>query len=205
VKTEKLLPTHRYVMFLGNKKEKRLMRKELKLKLFPYPKGENRRYDSGMKMRKIDGYDVIIGGEGPLRSYFISLVKKLDLQDRVRLLGWIPQDQMRYYFQAADIFILTSDYEAGLCLCFGVYQKHWYSDLVQNGVKNIEANRLEEQDSGNKFHSGCAEPRKIHSPRKLGYCVFCLHDGIHDQSGIPSEGRIPSRGPQGVELSEAES
>ena len=33
----------------------------------------------------------------------------------------------------------------GLCLCFGIYQKHWYSDLVQIGVKSIEANRLDEQ------------------------------------------------------------
>jgi len=33
----------------------------------------------------------------------------------------------------------------GLCLCFGIYQKHWYSDLLQIGVKSIEANRLDEQ------------------------------------------------------------
>ena len=33
----------------------------------------------------------------------------------------------------------------GLCLWFGIYQKHWYSDLVQNGAKSIEANRLDEQ------------------------------------------------------------
>ena len=32
-----------------------------------------------------------------------------------------------------------------LCLCFGIYQKHWYSDLVQNGAKGIEENRLDEQ------------------------------------------------------------
>jgi tetratricopeptide (TPR) repeat protein len=33
----------------------------------------------------------------------------------------------------------------GICLCFGIYQKHWYSDLVQIGAKSIEANRLDEQ------------------------------------------------------------
>lgn len=33
----------------------------------------------------------------------------------------------------------------GLCLCFGIYQKHWYSDLVQIGAESIEANRLDEQ------------------------------------------------------------
>ena len=33
----------------------------------------------------------------------------------------------------------------GVCLCFGIYQKYWYSDLVQNGAQSIEANRLDEQ------------------------------------------------------------
>ena len=33
----------------------------------------------------------------------------------------------------------------GVCLCFGLYQKYWYSDLVRDAVKSIEANRLDEQ------------------------------------------------------------
>jgi hypothetical protein len=45
----KLLPTHRYLMFLGTKKQKRDMMSKLKWKVEPYPKGENRRYDTGEK------------------------------------------------------------------------------------------------------------------------------------------------------------
>jgi Ca-activated chloride channel family protein len=32
-----------------------------------------------------------------------------------------------------------------LLLCYGIYQKYWYSDLVRDAIKSIEANRLDEQ------------------------------------------------------------
>jgi hypothetical protein len=37
---------HRYFMFLGNKKEKVEMKKALKYKILPYPKGDNKNYDA---------------------------------------------------------------------------------------------------------------------------------------------------------------
>jgi tetratricopeptide (TPR) repeat protein len=33
----------------------------------------------------------------------------------------------------------------GLCLCYGIYQKWWYADLVRDAVESIEANRLDQQ------------------------------------------------------------
>jgi hypothetical protein len=36
---------HRYFYFLGNKKEKALMKKNLQYQIEPYPKGDNKRYD----------------------------------------------------------------------------------------------------------------------------------------------------------------
>jgi len=37
---------HRYFYFLGNKKEKEIMNKNLQYKVKPYPKGDNKRYDA---------------------------------------------------------------------------------------------------------------------------------------------------------------
>ena len=37
---------HRYFYFLGNKKEKGIMNKNLQYKVEPYPKGDNKRYDA---------------------------------------------------------------------------------------------------------------------------------------------------------------
>lgn len=38
---------HRYIFFLGSKKQKQSMREALNYKIEPYPKGESTRYDSG--------------------------------------------------------------------------------------------------------------------------------------------------------------
>jgi len=42
----KLKPTHRYIYFVGSKKEIKIMKKEFKMKIHPYPKGENKKYDA---------------------------------------------------------------------------------------------------------------------------------------------------------------
>ena len=40
---------HRYIMFLGNKTQKKNMLKNLKYEKKPYPKGDNRKYDASYK------------------------------------------------------------------------------------------------------------------------------------------------------------
>lgn len=46
VSERELLPTHRYLKFLGAKKEIRTMTQDLKWAILPYPKGDNQRYDA---------------------------------------------------------------------------------------------------------------------------------------------------------------
>ena len=44
--TRRLRPRkHRYVYFLGSKKDKKAMHKAMKYPILPYPKGESKRYD----------------------------------------------------------------------------------------------------------------------------------------------------------------
>ena len=40
---------HRYIYFTGNKSQKKKLKKDLKYKKQPYPKGQNKRYDSSYK------------------------------------------------------------------------------------------------------------------------------------------------------------
>ena len=42
---------HRYVFFVGNKKEKHELIKQLRYEVLPYPKGESKRYDSGQQVK----------------------------------------------------------------------------------------------------------------------------------------------------------
>jgi hypothetical protein len=44
-----LLPTHIYLYFHASKKEIKKMKKELKMKIFEYPKGDNKRYNADFK------------------------------------------------------------------------------------------------------------------------------------------------------------
>tara|TARA_Y100000034_G_scaffold76088_1_gene91377 strand:- start:296 stop:1027 length:732 start_codon:yes stop_codon:yes gene_type:complete len=41
------LPKHRYLYFIGSKRETRKMKDDCLLKSLPYPKGDNKRYDAG--------------------------------------------------------------------------------------------------------------------------------------------------------------
>lgn len=54
---------------------------------------------------------LLVAGDGPMRPSLEQQVERLDLQDRVRLLGHVPRDQMALYMKAADYFALYSGYE----------------------------------------------------------------------------------------------
>ena len=49
---KKQAPKHRYLKFLGNKKQIREMIKHLRLPILPYPKGDNQRYDASYEPKQ---------------------------------------------------------------------------------------------------------------------------------------------------------
>ena len=49
-----------------------------------------------------------IGGSGPLRSRLQKQINKLNLQDHVKLLGFVPDDKLALWMNSADIFVLPS-------------------------------------------------------------------------------------------------
>lgn len=57
-----------------------------------------------------EGLDVIcwIVGEGPERSALERQIRKLRLQDRVHLIGYVPQVHLSDYYRYADLVVLTS-------------------------------------------------------------------------------------------------
>lgn len=58
----------------------------------------------------IEDAKLIICGEGPQKHCLEKLIKALDLQDKVYLLGF--QNDITYYYENAKVFLLTSDNEA---------------------------------------------------------------------------------------------
>ncbi len=63
-------------------------------------------------MRKIPNVrkDILcfIGGDGPFRGRLEDLIQKYDLQDNIKLLGFISDKDLKYWMNAADMFVLPS-------------------------------------------------------------------------------------------------
>lgn len=55
-----------------------------------------------------DDYVVLIGGEGVLKDCLEAEIKSMGLQEKVVLLGRIPDDELAAYYGACDLFCLSS-------------------------------------------------------------------------------------------------
>jgi len=64
-------------------------------------------------------YQVLIGGTGPLYNALQKDIEDMQLQDRVRLLGYVEEEQVPVLFGACDLFVLSSDRKTE---AFGIVQ-----------------------------------------------------------------------------------
>jgi len=51
----------------------------------------------------------MIVGDGDDKAYLENLVEKLNIKDYVKFIGAVPHNEVKYYMNAADIFISTND------------------------------------------------------------------------------------------------
>jgi len=58
-----------------------------------------------------EDYHIVIGGSGPLREKLQKQILESGLQDRVTLLGRIPDEDLPSWYKAADVFCLSSIYK----------------------------------------------------------------------------------------------
>jgi glycosyltransferase involved in cell wall biosynthesis len=66
-----------------------------------------------LKGEFLEKIEVRIGGDGPLKPNLINLAIRLEIDDKVKFLGWLTRDELELHYRASDIFIMSSDYEAG--------------------------------------------------------------------------------------------
>ncbi len=59
-------------------------------------------------LTRLPGVTLLIAGEGPDRHKLEALALELGVADRVRLLGPVPQAELRTYYGAADLMVLAS-------------------------------------------------------------------------------------------------
>jgi glycosyltransferase involved in cell wall biosynthesis len=51
---------------------------------------------------------LVVGGEGPLTQDLKSLAREIGVEDSVKFVGYIPEEELPYYYQMADLFILPT-------------------------------------------------------------------------------------------------
>ena len=62
-----------------------------------------------------DSYIVLIGGSGPLRDSLQRQIDTTGLADKVKLLGFIPDEGLPSWFGACDLFCFSSIYKTEAC------------------------------------------------------------------------------------------
>jgi len=66
-----------------------------------------------LKEKALENFVVIIGGKGTLTDHLKELAKELNVNDVVKFVGWLSKDRLPLYYRAADVFVITSEYESG--------------------------------------------------------------------------------------------
>jgi len=67
-------------------------------------------------LRKLPDAQLLIAGEGIMENYIKLLIKGLDLEDHVRLLGFVPNEKLPDLYGLSQVFVLPSLY----CESFGI-------------------------------------------------------------------------------------
>jgi glycosyltransferase involved in cell wall biosynthesis len=52
--------------------------------------------------------NLVIGGEGDLKTGLITLARSLGIENNIRFVGFIPEGQLPSYYQMADLFVLPT-------------------------------------------------------------------------------------------------
>lgn len=59
-------------------------------------------------LKKVSDVQCAIVGDGPQREHLLSLTRTLGLQDRVVFTGYVPKEDLKHFYVAADFFVLPS-------------------------------------------------------------------------------------------------
>jgi glycosyltransferase involved in cell wall biosynthesis len=58
--------------------------------------------------KRLEDVKLVIGGRGKAQKTLIKMVKDLQLEDKVEFLGFVPQEKLSDYYDAADVFVFPS-------------------------------------------------------------------------------------------------
>jgi len=59
-------------------------------------------------VQQVENISLFVGGSGPLKDDLVDLTRKFNLENHIRFIGFVPEDNLPDYYRASDIFILPT-------------------------------------------------------------------------------------------------
>ncbi len=87
-----------------------------------------------------EDYIILIAGKGPLYEKLSQTIDNLDVSNKVRMLGFVPDNMIGSYLKAMDLFVLSSitkNEAFGLVLCEAMY---FGKPIVATNIKSSGVN-----------------------------------------------------------------
>jgi glycosyltransferase involved in cell wall biosynthesis len=63
-------------------------------------------------MTKFPEYDLLIAGSGPYRDQLENTAKEVNVEDRVRFLGYVSDENLPRLYRSAEVFVTLSSFES---------------------------------------------------------------------------------------------
>ena len=63
-------------------------------------------------MKNLPDWQLIVAGDGPMKNELKTLIEELNLEDRVKLAGSMPREELLSELKESDLFILNTSFES---------------------------------------------------------------------------------------------
>jgi len=130
-----------------------------------YRNGLDTLLDAAVELRDRDRLHVVIGGSGPERAEIEDRIRREGLHN-VRVVGFIPDDDLPDYYRAADVFLLPTRTAEGFGLVL--------MEAAATGVAAIATDSGAPREIIDDGATGVLVPAD--SPRDLAAAIARLHD-----------------------------
>jgi len=131
-----------------------------------YRNGLDTLLDAAVELRDRDSLHLVIGGSGPERDEIEDRIRREGGLPNVRVVGFIPDDDLPDYYRAADVFLLPTRTAEGFGLVL--------MEAAASGVAAIATDSGAPREIIDDGATGVLVPAD--SPRDLAAAIARLHD-----------------------------
>ncbi|MEM2963138.1 MAG: glycosyltransferase [Candidatus Anstonellales archaeon] len=68
-------------------------------------------FEAASKINKESEIFFVVAGKGPALDYYRAMAERMNISGKVIFTGFVPEDQLSAYYNAADVFIMPSSFE----------------------------------------------------------------------------------------------